>query len=83
MNTSTTVDILHREFAEILAFLDGNQAFMEIGRDRNRLVHQNFGSFSLEKTSSEIYDAFRLATKFVDWFPDALREYSSMRADTC
>ena len=58
------------------------RAFMEIGRDRNRLVHQNFGSFALEKTSSEIYETFRMATRFVDWFPDALREYSALADDT-
>ena len=58
------------------------RAFMEIGRERNRLVHQNFGSFSLEKTSNEIYETYRLATGFVEWFPEALREYSSIRADS-
>ena len=26
------------------------EAFLEIGRERNRLVHQNFGTFTLEKT---------------------------------
>ena len=53
------------------------QAFMEIGRERNRIVHQDFGSFSLEKTSAEIYETYRSATKFVEWFPDALRKYRS------
>ena len=53
------------------------QAFIEIGRERNRIVHQDFGSFSLEKTSAEIYDTYRSATRFVEWFPDALRKYGS------
>ena len=51
-------------------------AFMEIGRERNRLVHQDFASFTLEKTSTEIYDAYRRATMFVEWFPRELRRYS-------
>ena len=51
-------------------------AFMEIGRERNRLVHQDFANFTLEKTSAEIYEAYRLATKFVEWFPRELRRYS-------
>lgn len=29
--------------------------FLEIGRERNRLVHQNFASYSLEKTANEIH----------------------------
>ena len=58
------------------------QAFMEIGRERNRMVHQDFGSFSLEKTSEEIYAAYRLGTRFVEWFPDALREYSTIGEDS-
>ena len=51
-------------------------AFMGIGRDRNRLVHGNFGSFSLEKTSEDIYGAYRSAMRFVKWLPDALWNFS-------
>ena len=58
------------------------QAFMEIGRERNRMVHQDFGSFSLEKTAAEIYATYRSATRFVDWFPGALREYCSTGKDS-
>ena len=54
------------------------QAFLEIGNDRNRLVHQNFASFTLEKTSKEIYDMYRLAAEFVEWFPQELRQFSDM-----
>ena len=50
-------------------------AFIEIGRDRNRLVHEDFASFSLEKTSQEIYDLYRSALKFVDWFPIEIRRF--------
>jgi hypothetical protein len=41
------------------------RAFMEIGGDRNRLVHQDFGSFPLEKTVEEIYSLYTKANKFV------------------
>ena len=54
------------------------EAFMEIGRERNRMVHDDFGSFSLEKTSEEIYKAYRIGSRFVDWVPEALREYCSL-----
>ena len=40
-------------------------AFMEIGRERNRLVHQDFGNYSLEKTTQELFDLHKTAEKFV------------------
>ena len=52
------------------------QAFLEIGRERNRLVHQDFASFPLEKTSDEIYETYCSATEFVEWFPQELRRFS-------
>ena len=51
------------------------QAFIEIGGERNRLVHQNFASFSLEKTSDEIYTLYRTGLRFVEWFPEAIRQF--------
>lgn len=42
------------------------KAFLEIGNDRNRLIHQNFATFSLEKTADEIYNLYKAALPFVD-----------------
>lgn len=39
--------------------------FLEIGRERNRLVHQNFGSYSLEKTADEIHKLHLSAKYFL------------------
>ena len=50
--------------------------FLEIGRERNRLVHENFGAFTLEKTASDVYGLYESAVGFVDWFPKAIRKYS-------
>jgi hypothetical protein len=50
------------------------KAFLEIGRERNRLVHQDFGTFSLEKTSEEIYELYKIALIFVEIIPVKLRE---------
>lgn len=58
------------------------QAFMEIGRERNRMVHQDYGSYTLEKTSEEIYQMYRSATKFVEWFSQELSKYSATGKDT-
>ena len=57
-------------------------SFIEIGRERNLVMHNDFGSFSLEKTSKEIYDLYLSASKFVEWFPDIMRSFSSDRTDT-
>ena len=50
--------------------------FMEIGYERNRLVHQNFADYSLEKTAFEVYNLYKSAVGFVNWFPRAIRDYS-------
>lgn len=52
------------------------RAFLELGSNRNRLVHQDFGSFFLEKTSEEIYGLYLKAMTFIDAFPRALREFA-------
>lgn len=49
------------------------KAFLEVGQARNRLVHQNFASFTLEKTPDEILELYRLASGFLDRLPSLLR----------
>lgn len=51
-------------------------AFLEVGRERNRLVHQNFGAFSLEKTAEEIFELYSSAEYFVGAIQDLLRGYA-------
>ena len=53
------------------------RAFLEIGLERNRLAHQNFGSYSLEKQSEEVYELHKTAMRFVEWFPSAIRKFSN------
>lgn len=52
------------------------KAFLQLGQDRNRLVHQNYAAFTLEKTAQEIYELYETATAFVESFPTYLREYT-------
>ena len=49
--------------------------FMEIGRERNRIVHEDFSSFFMEKTFDEINDLYLSAKIFVDWFPRVMEEF--------
>ena len=55
--------------------------FLEIGRDRNRLVHQNFSTFPLEKTSDEIYQLYTNAMVFVNDLPNQLRQCQQKNED--
>lgn len=52
----------------------GIRNFIEIGRDRNRMVHEDFGTYTLEKTAEEIYIAYKSALVFVDGLAGLLRE---------
>ena len=49
------------------------KAFLEIGNHRNRLVHQNYATFPMEKTLEEIYSLYCQALRFVEMIPAALR----------
>ena len=55
---------------------DSIHAFLEIGDERNELVHEDFASFQMNKTSEEIYELYRSAARFVEWFPQAIRGFS-------
>ena len=55
-------------------------SFLEIGRDRNRLVHGDFASFSLEKTTDDIYASYKSGLGFVEAMPALLREGLKLRA---
>ncbi len=50
--------------------------FLELGALRNKLVHQNFGSFHLEKTADEIFALYNSASRFVLNIENLLVEYS-------
>jgi len=56
---------------------DAIKAFLEIGNERNRLVHNNFGKFLLEKDAKEIYELYVEARIFVEglshFFSDFLK----------
>jgi len=52
------------------------KAFLELGAERNRLVHQDYGTFPMEKTADEIYGLYKKALMFVVEFPKALSEFS-------
>jgi hypothetical protein len=45
---------------------DSIKAFLEIGRLRNELVHENFASYPLDKTAEEIYGQYKQSLPFIE-----------------
>jgi hypothetical protein len=50
------------------------RSFLELGNERNRLVHQDYAAFQMEKTLEEVYDLYKRALMFVELLPDVLRD---------
>ena len=50
------------------------QAFMELGSERNKLIHQDFASYAMDKTLEEIYARYKLALIFVEGMATHLRD---------
>lgn len=48
---------------------DQISAFMELGRERNRLVHVDYATYTVEKTSRELFETYLLALEFVRQVP--------------
>jgi hypothetical protein len=42
------------------------KAFLEIGNERNKMVHQNFAEITIEKTAEEIYKLYQTSLLFVE-----------------
>ena len=57
------------------------KAFLEVGRERNRLVHQDFGSFALEKTADEIFELYKKAAEFLPELEQSFCDYCSEARD--
>lgn len=57
---------MEKKIDEDLNLQKGVKAFLELGRERNRLVHQNFAEVALDKTAMEIYDLYKTSVSFID-----------------
>lgn len=61
---------------------DSIRAFLELGSDRNRLLHQDYGTFVMEKTSDEVFRLYERARRFVDALPAWFQEYCEATAQS-
>ncbi|WP_051190516.1 HEPN domain-containing protein [Kaistella palustris] len=69
-----------KKFMNVKVSEDGNLkesiiSFIELGNERNRLVHQNFGSYSIEKTLEEILNSYQKSLLFVESLIDNLEVF--------
>ena len=55
---------------------DSIRALIELGYERNRLVHEDFATFPLEKTSDEIFALYTSAASFVNSLLATFSDYS-------
>lgn len=63
------------------SFAESVKAFIEIGCERNRLVHQDFGSYALEKTFDEIYELYNRAYHFLDNLEQCFADFNTQPID--
>jgi hypothetical protein len=52
-------------------------AFLELGEMRNQMVHRNFASHPIDKTSEEVYALYKNAGRFLEFIRGSLQEASS------
>ena len=65
-----------------LTYDEAIQAFLELGRARNQLVHHDFSGFRLERTSEEIFDLYKKACIFVNSLETSFDEYLQSKSET-
>ena len=68
-------DYMKRKVREDQDLDDSVKAFLEIGNLRNQMVHGNYADFQLNKTVDEVYKLYQIAVRFVEQFPNAIREF--------
>lgn len=48
------------------------KAFLEIGNERNKMVHQNFAEITIDKTAEEIYTLYQTSLFFIETMKNKL-----------
>jgi len=52
--------------------VDAEKAFLSIGRERNKLIHNNYAEAIINFTFDEIYNQYVLACKFIEFIQEML-----------
>lgn len=61
------------EIAANAGLTKSSRDFLEIGYMRNCIVHQNYATYLIEKSASEIYSSFESGRRFVDFLTERLK----------
>jgi hypothetical protein len=72
---------MEKRLNEVDALAESGRAFMEIGRERNLLVHNDYASFPINKTPDEVYALYQKARLFVETIGAEFRACSAQLAN--
>ncbi len=61
------LELAKKEVNEDPQLSESIKSFLELGRIRNNIVHENFAIYSLEKTTEEIYSLYKKSLDFIKY----------------
>ena len=73
-------EFMKEEVRQSTELNDAIRAFLDLGRERNKLVHANFADVALQKTPKEVYASYQMGMKFIETLPVKYREFTSIAA---
>ena len=62
-----------KEIRDDSSLAQGCKSFLQLGDERNRLVHENFANASVEKTLQEIIELYRQALVFIEYIAEKIQ----------
>jgi len=60
---------------------EGMKAFLKLGDQRNKLVHNDFADLTFDQTVEEVYVLYSAAMRFVDHLCECLLKDPSLESD--
>lgn len=70
-------EFMKKEVQQNTELNDAIRAFLDLGRERNKLVHANFADIALEKTPEDVYASYQMGMKFIETLPVKYREFTN------
>lgn len=75
-------DYLKQKVSSSPTLKEGVESFIELGQLRNELVHQNFATYTFEKTVEDVHELYSKANTFVEFIETELANESFGRPAT-
>lgn len=67
--------MMQREIATNKSLEESIRAFLQLGQERNKLVHQNYAAITIDKTVKEIYRLYRKSLLFINIIQEKLHAH--------